>query len=84
LQIQGFFPNYTYPVSFTEAFGDLLPLEKMTKNDQARVLDVYMYSSGHMGLEKNMGNWPNIDTLLNSTIKQFCHIFIHIKVDVFT
>ena len=43
------------------ASGLLLPLEKMTKSGQARVLDVYMYSSGHMGLEKNMGHGPNID-----------------------
>ena len=39
----------------------MLPLGKMTKIGDARVLDVYMYSSGHMGLEKNMGHGPNID-----------------------
>lgn len=39
----------------------MLPLEKMTKNDEARVLDVYMYNSGHMGLERNMGHGPSID-----------------------
>ena len=46
----------------------MLPLGKMTKIGDARVLDVYMYSSGHMGLEKNMGHGhgPNIDMLLNT------------------
>ena len=44
----------------------MLPVEKMTKSGQARVLDVDMYNSGHTGQERNMGHGPSIDCLTAS------------------